>query len=165
MHGPEHITPKKLADYLDVLTKAVFQSGISWRVVEAKWPGTRAAMFEFDPERLADLTPEEIDRLAQDQRLIRNRRKIEATAANAQTMLELDRQHKGFKRYLRSFDDFDAVSADLVKRFKFLGGSGAYYFLYVVGEKVPAHEDWMAAREKAQAPKRASAPRAPARRR
>ena len=144
MQPPEQIRPKSLADYLDVLTKAVFQSGISWRVVEAKWPGTREAMLGFDPRRLAELTPEDVDRLAADSRLIRNRRKIEATVENAQTLLDLDREHKGFKRYLRSFNDFDAASADLVRRFKFLGGMGAYYFLYVVGEPVPPHEEWMA---------------------
>jgi 3-methyladenine DNA glycosylase Tag len=144
MHGPERIAPKKLADYLDVLTKAVFQSGISWRVVEAKWPSTREALHQFDPQRLADLTPVDVDRLAEDTRLVRNRRKIEATIENAQTMLDLDREYKGFGRYLKSFSDFDAVSADLVKRFKFLGATGAYYFLWVVGEEVPPHEDWMA---------------------
>jgi 3-methyladenine DNA glycosylase Tag len=147
MHAPERISPAKLADYLDVLTRAVFQSGISWRVVEAKWPGTRAALFEFDPERIADLTPEDVDRLASDQRLIRNRRKIEATIDNAQTLLDLDREFNGFKRYLQSFPNFDAVSADLIKRFKFLGASGAYYFLHVVGEPVPPHEQWMAAHQ------------------
>jgi len=156
MQGPERISPSKLADYLDVLTKAVFQSGISWRVVEAKWPGTRAALYDFDPERLADLTPDDVDRLAQDQRLVRNRRKIEATIANAQTMLDLDREFKGFKRYLRSFGDFAAVSADLVKRFKFLGGTGAYYFLHVVGEPVPPHEEWMAAHQSTRSTSRSS---------
>jgi hypothetical protein len=34
------------------------------------------------------------------------------------------------------------------KRFRFLGETGAYYFLYVVGEDVPSHEDWMASRGK-----------------
>ena len=150
MPAPEPITPQTLADYLDVLTRAVFQSGISWRVVDAKWPGTRQALYDFDPERLADLTPDEVDRLAADTRLIRNRRKIEATVANAQTLLELDRAHRGFKNYLQSFADFESASADLVKRFKFLGGTGAYYFLYVVGEKVPPHEDWMQAHEPAR---------------
>ena len=149
MQAPEQIVPKKLADYLDVLTRAVFQSGISWRVVEAKWPGTREALHGFDPERLADLTPDDVDRLAEDSRLIRNRRKIEATVANAQTMLDLDREYKGFKRYLGSFADYDATAADLVKRFKFLGGTGVYYFLHVVGEKVPPHEEWMAAHQPA----------------
>ena len=148
MQPPEQITPTKLADYMDVLTRAVFQSGISWRVIEAKWPSTREALYEFDPVRLADLTPDDVDRLAQDQRLIRNRRKIQATIENAQTMLDLDREHGGFKRYLGSFTDFDAASADLVKRFKFLGAMGAYHFLYVVGEPVPSHEEWLAAHQR-----------------
>jgi hypothetical protein len=92
--GPERITPTKLADYLDVLTKAVFQSGISWRVVEAKWPGTREALYEFDPERLADLTPDDVDRLAQDQRLVRNRRKIEATVDRPGQALQVSRRDR-----------------------------------------------------------------------
>ncbi len=144
MEAPTQIKPKGLADYLDVLTKAVFQSGISWRVVEAKWAGTREALRGFDPEKVANLTPKEIDKLSADTRLIRNRRKIEATIENAETMLALDREHKGFRKYLRSFDDFDALSTDLVKRFKFLGDMGAYYFLWVVSEPVPPHEEWMA---------------------
>jgi 3-methyladenine DNA glycosylase Tag len=147
MHAPERVTPSKLADYLDVLTRAVFQSGISWRVVEAKWPGTRAALCSFDAKQVADLTPEDVDRLVQDTRLVRNRRKIEATIDNAQTMLDLDKEYRGFKRYLSSFADFEAASADLVKRFKFLGATGAYYFLHVVGEPVPPHEEWMAAHQ------------------
>jgi 3-methyladenine DNA glycosylase Tag len=144
MEGPPQITPTGLADYLDVMSKAVFQSGMSWRVVEAKWAGTREAFHGFDPERLIDLTPDEVDQLAQDTRLIRNRRKIEATIQNAQTLLDLDKQHHGFKQYLQSFGNYDALSADLVKRFKFLGKTGAYFFLYVVGEPVPPHEEVMA---------------------
>jgi hypothetical protein len=34
----------------------------------------------------------------------------------------------------------------LRKRFKFLGESGAYYFLYVVGEQVPDYEAWCESR-------------------
>src|ERR1700730_9959918 len=103
MEGPPRITPTGLADYLDVMSKAVFQSGMSLRVVEAKWPGTREAFHGFDPVHLIDLTPDEVDELARDTRLIRNRRKIEATIQNAQTMLDLDKQFQGFKRYLESF--------------------------------------------------------------
>src|SRR3989304_3749440 len=33
--APEKIQPSSLADYLEVMSKAVFQSGISWKVVEA----------------------------------------------------------------------------------------------------------------------------------
>jgi DNA-3-methyladenine glycosylase I len=145
MNAPKQIEPKGLADYLEVLTKAAFQSGISWKVIEAKWNGFREALFGFDPERIAELDGPDIDRLAQDTRIVRNRRKIEATVHNAETILELDGEHGGFRQYLRSHGGFEETVADLKKRFKFVGDLGAYYFLYVVGEPVPAHEDWMKA--------------------
>lgn len=140
--GPTRITPKSLADYFEVMTKAVFQSGISWRVVEAKWDGFRKALKGFDPAEIANFTPRDVDRLAQDPSIIRNRKKIEATVENAETMLALDREHDGFGRYLRSHGGFEETVADLRKRFRFLGDTGCYYFLYVVGEKVPGHEQW-----------------------
>jgi 3-methyladenine DNA glycosylase Tag len=143
MEGPTQIKPKGLADYLDVLSKAVFQSGMSWRVVEAKWEGTREAFRGFDPHTVANLTPKQIDALAEDTRLIRNRRKIEATVENAETMLALEDEFGGFEKYLRSHGDFESLSADLVNRFKFLGDTGSYYFLHVVGEPVPSHDQWM----------------------
>jgi 3-methyladenine DNA glycosylase Tag len=146
MEAPKQIRPKRLNDYLEVMTKSAFQSGISWKVIEAKWPGFKEAFFDFDPVKVAELDPPDVDRLTEDTRIVRNRKKIEATVHNAQTMLELDREHGSFKKYLRSKDSFDETAADLRKRFKFLGDLGVYYFLYVVGEQVPAHEDWMAAR-------------------
>jgi hypothetical protein len=145
MEAPKKIRPKGLADYLEVMTKSAFQSGISWRVIEAKWEGFREAFHGFDPRWVASLDPPDIDRLAADTRIVRNRKKIEATVHNARTMLDLEREHGGFHRYLRSHGTFEETVADMRKRFKFLGDLGAYYFLYVVGEEVPAHEDWMAA--------------------
>jgi hypothetical protein len=35
---------------------------------------------------------------------------------------------------------------DLRKRFKFMGDSGCFIFLYVVGEPVPSYDDWCASR-------------------
>ena len=159
MEGPTQIKPKGLADYLDVLSKAVFQAGITWRVVDAKWEGTREAFRGFDPHKVANLTPKQIDALAEDTRLIRNRRKIEATVENAETMLALDDEFGGFKKYLRSHGDFEALSADLVKRFKFLGDMGSYYFLHVVGGPVPPHDQWMKAHRPHGFAPRASKPR------
>jgi 3-methyladenine DNA glycosylase Tag len=95
--GPRKIKPKSLADYFEVMTKAVFQSGISWRVVEAKWDGFRKALKGFDPGKVANFTPRDVDRLAEDTGIIRNRRKIEATVENAETMVALDREHGGLR--------------------------------------------------------------------
>jgi len=143
MQAPTQITPSGLADYLDVITRAVFQSGMNWRVVEAKWDGFREAFAEFDPAAVAGFGDDDVERLAADQSIIRNRRKIEATVANAQALLALDGGPGGFTGWLRSRGDFEATVAALRGEFRFLGDMGAYYVLYVVGEKVPAHDEWM----------------------
>ena len=52
-------------------------------MVEAKWPGTREAFNGFSAEAVADLTPDDLDQLTMDTRVIRNRRKLEATVGNA----------------------------------------------------------------------------------
>jgi 3-methyladenine DNA glycosylase Tag len=144
--APAKIDPKTLGDYLEVMTKAVFQSGMSWQVIEAKWDGFREAFERFDAEKVAAFTPEDVDRLAQDTRIVRNRRKIQATVDNAVEIIELDREHKGFRNYLRSHGSFEETVDDLKRHFRFLGDFGSYYFLHVVGEKVPSHEEWMASR-------------------
>ena len=132
--APERIDPQSLSDYLEVMTKSVFQSGISWRVVESKWPGIREAFKGFDAKSVASLTPFDLDELAQDKRVIRNRRKLEAIAENARRMVELEEAHGGLRNYLRSHGGFDATVRDLRKQFKFMGEMGCYYFLYVVGD-------------------------------
>jgi 3-methyladenine DNA glycosylase Tag len=141
---PEQIKPASLDDYLEVMSKAVFQSGMSWKVVEAKWPGTREAFHNFDIKKVAALDEHNIDSLTQDTRVIRNYRKLNAVVFNAQQMIALDQQHNGFKNYLRSQVDFDATLTMIRKDFKFMGPTGVYYFLYVVGEDVPPHEEFEA---------------------
>ena len=148
--APPQITPRRLGDYLDVMSKSVFQSGISWKVVEAKWPELRAAFRDFDAQAVAGLSEPEIEALAADPRVIRNRRKIEAIVGNAQRMLDLEAEHGSFRAYLRAQPDFEARVQDLRTRFKFLGDMGAYIFLYVVGEPVPPHEEWEAAHRPAR---------------
>jgi 3-methyladenine DNA glycosylase Tag len=71
VEAPQQIEVKGLSDYLAVITQAVFQSGISWRVIEAKWDGFVAAFDGFDPRKVADLTPDDVDRLAEDTRIVR----------------------------------------------------------------------------------------------
>jgi 3-methyladenine DNA glycosylase Tag len=136
--------PASLAGYLEALSRPIFSTGMSWRVIEAKWDGIREAFSGFDPEKVAGFTQADVDRLAEDRRVIRNRRKIEAIIGNAERMLELDREHGGFGRYLGSLGSTDETAAALRREFRFLGESGAYIFLWSVDEPVPPHEEWMA---------------------
>jgi DNA-3-methyladenine glycosylase I len=122
--------------------KAMFQSGISWRVVESKWPGTREALQGFDPKIIATFTDSRLDELAQDSRLIRNRRKLAALVDNARRMLELEEEYGGFQNYLRAHGGLEETIKDIRKQFKYMGDAGTFYFLWVVGEEVPDYEEW-----------------------
>lgn len=134
---------RSLDDYLEAMTKSAFQSGISWDVIFAKWEGFREAFKDFDVSYVANLTPKDVDKLVKDTRIIRNRAKIEATVHNAQTLMDIGGDHKGFRKYLRSFKgDYEALVKDMRKKFKFLGDSGCYIFLYVVKEPVPEYHEW-----------------------
>jgi DNA-3-methyladenine glycosylase I len=66
-----------------------FQSGLSWLTVLRKRAAFREVFFDFDPVRVAALGEEDVSRLMQDARIIRNRAKIEATIANARAVLDL----------------------------------------------------------------------------
>jgi DNA-3-methyladenine glycosylase I len=147
-HGaPEQINPKGLGDYLEVMSKAVFQSGMSWKVINGKWPGIHDAFRGFEPLAVASLTEAEMADLASDPRIIRNRKKVEAIVDNARQMIELAEAHGGsFKKYLRSHGGFEPTVADLRKNFRFMGEFGCFYFLYVVGEQVPSYDDWCKSR-------------------
>ena len=140
--APAQVQVSSLAGYLEVMSKAVFQTGMSWEIVEKKWSGTLAAFHNFEPEIVANLPPWDVDKLAEDTRIIRNRRKIEAVIENATTMIELDIAHGGFRNYLRSHAGYDVLEKDLRKRFRFLGDMGIFTFLYIVGEQVPDWEEW-----------------------
>jgi 3-methyladenine DNA glycosylase Tag len=143
MQPPERIESPGLADYLEVMSKAVFQAGIRWATIDDKWPAFKKVFRDFDPKTVAAFTTKDVARLSQDESILRSPKKIEATVKNAQMILELDKKHKGFRNYLRSFDDYQSLSRDLKKRFNFMGELNAYYFLFRVNEPVPPFEEWV----------------------
>ena len=141
--SPPREQPEDDNGYFEVLTQAVFQAGFSWAVVYNKWPAFRRAFDNFDIDTVAAYTPEDIARLTSDPGIVRNGRKIEATIENARIMQGLIAEHGAFYNYLRSLDGlpYHRRRDALARQFKWLGRTGAYTFLYCVGEDVPAWED------------------------
>jgi len=72
------------------LSLEAFQSGLSWAIVLRKRERFREVFAGFDPKRVAELGPPDVERLMADAGIIRNRRKIEAVIANARVLLDLD---------------------------------------------------------------------------
>jgi hypothetical protein len=59
-------------------------------------------------------------------------------------MLDIEKEFGSFAKYLEAKRPFDSQLTDIKKRFKHIGNFGVFYFLYVVGEEVPPHEEYSA---------------------
>ncbi|WP_018501447.1 DNA-3-methyladenine glycosylase I [Parafrankia discariae] len=71
------------------MTLEAFQSGLSWLTILRKRPAFRAAFAGFDPAAVAAFGAGTVETLLLDAGIVRNRRKIEATIANARAVLAL----------------------------------------------------------------------------
>jgi len=142
-NAPPRDVPTDDDGYFETMTKAVFQAGFRWELVDARWPGFQAAFDGFDIERVAEYGPPDVERLLGDRAIIRNGRKIEGTVENARVLRDLVAAHGSVRAWLATTAGLTwperkkAVSAP----FKGLGPSGAYFFLWSVGEAVPPHEE------------------------
>lgn len=65
------------------LSLEVFQCGLSWKTILAKRDAFREVFHAFEVDRVAATGESDVERLMGDRRIIRNRRKIEATISNA----------------------------------------------------------------------------------
>ncbi len=144
---PYEIPPRKKpegdAGYLEEMTRAIFQAGFSWQVIRAKWPNFQEAFDGFDVATVAGYGEPDVERLANDEGIVRNRRKIEAIVQNAREMWNLIAEHGSFEAYLRSLDGltYAARRRELGRRFKGLGPTSVFTFLWCVDEEVPDWED------------------------
>lgn len=141
MSVPERARPTRPGDYLAILTRAIFQAGLSWRVVDAKWPAFERLFADFDPILVAAFGDDDVERLLADGGIVRSRKKIVATIHNARTLLAIERAMT-IETYLRSFATYAELADDLRARFAYLGDLSAYYVLFRLGEAVPRFEAW-----------------------
>jgi DNA-3-methyladenine glycosylase I len=88
--------------YLERLTLEAFQSGLSWSTILNKRPAFREVFAGFDAETVAAYDAADVERLMQDARIVRNRRKVEAAVTNAAATVAL-RADGGLEAFVLGF--------------------------------------------------------------
>lgn len=155
------------------LTLDGFQAGLSWRTILYKRENFRRAFDGFDVQKIARYTPKKVERLLQDEGIIRSRAKIEATIGNAKSYLKImENRADGFSGLLWDFvggkpvinrwtnfreaptksPEAEAMSQELKRLgFKFCGPVILYAFMQATG-MVNDHESacprWKAVQKK-----------------
>jgi len=140
--------------WFEFLVLDSFQAGLSWKIILQKREGFRKAFYDFDVQKVAQMTDEDMARLREDSSIIRNRLKIKATVTNAQAFIRVQEEYASFNTYIWSFTNgktihnqytdlseipastplSDKMSKDLKARgFKFVGSTICYAFMQASG--------------------------------
>ena len=80
-----------------------FQAGVSRSLILRKRENFRKAFDGFDPVKISRYNEEDIERLMNDEGILRNRLKIRSSVTNAKTFLEIQEEFGTFDRYIWGF--------------------------------------------------------------
>ena len=138
----------------EFITLESAQAGLSWYTILKKRAGYKKAFANFNVQKVAKFTADDIERLMQDESIVRNRLKIAATVNNAQRFIEIQKEFGSFSNYQWQFvgnkpiisdlnsvegtpaitEESKAFAKDLKKRgFKFLGPTTVYAHMQACG--------------------------------
>ena len=140
--------------HFEVLVLSGAQAGLNWSLVLKKREGYRRAFDNFDPEKVARYSENQIQTLLADPNIIRNRMKIEAVVSNARSLLKVQEEFGDFDSYCWRFvggkpklnrwktigqipatsPESEAFSKDLKHRgFRFVGPTVMYAYMQAAG--------------------------------
>ncbi|MBE7176682.1 MAG: DNA-3-methyladenine glycosylase I [Mucilaginibacter polytrichastri] len=131
------------------------QAGLSWITILRRRENYRKAYAGFDVKKVAKFDERDVERLMNDEGIIRNRLKVTSSIRNAQLFLDLQEEFGSFNNYLYSFmpdkkplmhhrknnsevpatsPESDAIAKDMKKRgFKFFGSVICYAHMQATG--------------------------------
>ena len=152
-HDTEWGTPSNNdLHHFEHIVLEIFQAGLSWQTILNKRDNFRQAFLNFQPEKIAGFSNDDIERLLQDAGIIRNKMKIVSAINNAGKFLEVSDEFGSFVNFIKNFrpkkqpvyeklsdlpamtPESEALSRELKSRgFKFVGPTGCYAYMQSLG--------------------------------
>lgn len=148
-HDEEWGVPKYDDDILfEMLILELFQAGLSWITILKKREAFRKAFDNFDIDKIMKYDENKVNELLENENIIRNKLKINATVNNAQVFREIQKEYGSFSKYIWSHTEgkiikaeyktkselSDKISKDLKKKgMKFVGPTIIYSYLESIG--------------------------------
>ncbi len=148
-HDEEWCQPNFNDQYLfEMLILESFQAGLSWECVLNKREDFRKAYDNFDIDKICNYSNEKIQKLLSNEKIIRNKLKINASINNARIFKNIQKEYGTFYNYIKKFTEgktfyeinkttselSDKISKDLKKKgMRFVGSTIIYSYLQAIG--------------------------------
>lgn len=154
-HDTEWGVPKtEDRELFELLVLESFQAGLNWYTILKKRDNFRLAFAEFEIQKVALFTSQNVSDLLLNEGIIRHKGKIEAAINNAKLVLAIQKKHSSLSNFLWKYVDYTPIqnkytklsevpsqtetslqlSKDLKQMgFKFLGPTTTYAFMQASG--------------------------------
>jgi DNA-3-methyladenine glycosylase I len=140
--------------HFELLILEGFQAGLSWAIILKRREAFRQAFHQFVPEKVAQLTDDELKTLEKNRGIIRNKKKIAAARQNGRVFLQIQKEFGSFDAYVWPFvnkkpkinrwtkwsdvpcvsKESESLSKDLKKRgMSFVGPKIIYSYMQAAG--------------------------------
>ncbi|EUJ36442.1 DNA-3-methyladenine glycosylase I [Listeria weihenstephanensis FSL R9-0317] len=154
-HDEEWGVPSRDEYYLfEMLNLEGAQAGLSWRLILNKRAAYKNAFHQFDPNKCAVMTDEELEHIRETAEIVKNKLKIGGVRKNAIAFLKVQAEFGSFANYIWGYSNGEPIinhwtdmaqmpaqnelsqqiSKDLKKRgFTFVGPVIIYSYLQAIG--------------------------------
>lgn len=121
--------------WLAAMTRAIFNAGFNWKVVDVMWPGFETAFKGFEPGPCSMMDDVWFDALITNTDIVRHGPKIRAVQENAVFVRAEAEAHGSFGAFIGNWpvEDFAGLLAHLKTNGTRLGGTTGQYFLRFMG--------------------------------
>lgn len=95
--------------HFEFLVLDTFQAGLSWKTILHRREHFRKAFANFDANKVAKFTEKDVEKLLQNEGIIRNKLKVRGTIKNAQLFLQVQKEHGSFDKYIWQFTNHKTI--------------------------------------------------------
>ncbi len=130
------------------------QAGLSWITILKRREGYKEAFYKYDMGKIVNMSDDDLEKLREDEKIIRNKLKIYSVRKNARVFVDIQKEFGSFSKYLWEFVNgkpiknnyktindvpaktslSDKISKDLKRRgMNFVGSTIIYAYMQAVG--------------------------------
>ena len=120
--------------FFEKLVGTIHVSGYRVSILRNRWDDIKEAFSNYDIYKVGQYTDEDLKKMMDNPKLIRNKRKLKACIENAKIMREISEEYGSFGEYLdRNKNNLQKLKEELITKFHYLGNILVLEYLKEIG--------------------------------
>lgn len=120
--------------FYEKLVGTIHVSGYKVSILRNRWGDIKKAFSNYDINKVSQYSGKDLEKMMNNSKLIRNKRKLQACIENAKIMKEISTKYSSFGKYLdENKNNLKRLKEELIRKFYYLGNVLVLEYLKEVG--------------------------------